>query len=79
MEEVQLFAPNERRIVGLALADGSLRTFRYSNGRDSKARFYVLDDGTELPYGPAVLQDSSGSRWDATEVEWYTLFKRKPE
>ncbi len=76
MEALQLFAPNEQPIVGVVAADGSVRTFKYSYDRNSKVRLYVLDDGTELPSGPTMLLDSSGKRWDSTEVEWYTLFKR---
>lgn len=76
MEVLKLIAPNEQQIVGVVAADGSVRTFTYSYDRDSKVRLYVLDDGTELPSGPAVLLDSSGRRWDSSEVEWYTLFKR---
>lgn len=76
MEEIQLFAPNGQPIIGVVTANGSLRTFKYSYDRDSKVRLYVLDDGVELPPGPAVLQDSGGKLWDSTEVEWHTLFKR---
>lgn len=76
MEVIQLFAPNEQPIVGVVAADGSVRTFMYSYDHGSKVRLYVLDDGTELPSGPVVLLDAAGSRWDSSEVEWYTLFKR---
>ena len=76
MQVIQLIAPTEQPIVGVVAADSSVRTFTYSYDRSSKVRLYVLDDGTELPSGPVALLDSSGKRWESSEVEWYTLFKR---
>lgn len=77
MAPVQLFAPSDCEIVGLVASDNTLRSFSYSYDRDTKARLYVLEDGSPLAEGPAVLVDSLGVRWNATEVEWYTLFQRR--
>lgn len=75
MNVIELVAPNGCRISGALAADGSVRTFTYSYDTETKVRLYVLDDGTELLAGPTKLIASDGSQWDATEVEWHTLFK----
>jgi hypothetical protein len=77
MEHIKLFAPNDRPIVGVLAKDNSTRTFTYSYNRATQVRLYVLDDGTPLPDGPATLVDADGKQWNSTDVEWYTLFKRK--
>ena len=77
MEVVELYAQNECRITGAIAADGSVRKFVYSYDQVNLVRLYVLEDGTELPDTPVKLISSDGRQWDSTEVEWYTLMKRK--
>lgn len=77
MEQIKLFAPNDRPIVGVLANDNSTRTFTYSYNRATQVRLYLLEDGTSLPDRPAVLVDADGKQWNSADVEWYTMFKRK--
>lgn len=77
MEEIQLVAPTGQLIIGAVSADGAVREFKYSYDRSTQLRLYVLADGSPLPDGPVTLQDSVGTRWNSTDVEWHTLFERK--
>jgi hypothetical protein len=76
MNHIQLFAPNELPIVGALAQDDTLREFDYSYSRNTQVRLYVLKDGRALGPEPTLLVDSAGNRWNSSEVEWYTLFRR---
>lgn len=77
LEERQLFAPTGKRIVGIRAQDGTVRTFEYSYDPQAIVSTYVLDDGTSIGQGPAVLVDEEGRDWPSSEVEYYTLFQRR--
>jgi hypothetical protein len=77
MEEVELFAPNRSKIIGVLTADGASRSFKYSYDRSSKVRLYVLEDGTSISEDAIQLIAADGTRWKSEDAEWYTLFERK--
>ena len=77
MNQIELVAPNGKKIAGILASDGALRPFKYTYDRKSQTSLYVVAEGPPIPPGPTTLVDEEGGQWNSTDVEWHSLFKSR--
>lgn len=74
--KIKLKSPNENKIVGIKLNDGSISEFEYIRNGDTY--LYSLPDGNaskvDNSSGDSILVDSKGQEWSSSEVEFCSLF-----
>ena len=76
-DSITLYAPNGLPIVGLRTEDGGVISFTYSYDTRTKTRLYELQDGGSRTTSDLLAVDSDGNDWQATNVEYHTLFERR--
>lgn len=77
MKQIELVAPNGKKIVGIRASDGAVRRFQYTYDRATQTSLYVVAEGPPIPRGPTTLVDEEGVLWNSSDVEWHSLFERR--